>query len=592
MCRIASLGGCRLVIIPIIRMAETDTRSDRDLLLAYSRDGDEAAFDVVAGRHVDMIFSVSLRRAGNRQIAEEATQNILISLARKARKLSDGEDSLTGWLHTATKFEVLKLQRRETRIKRREEAYASDPMKTSTPNDDENFLRLIPLLDQAIDQLGAADREVIVRRYLEGQDFNRIGQALGISDDAAQKRTSRAFERLNQFFKRKAGVTVSATAMAAGISRHCAEAAPAVCLQIAGKTAATGIASMFSISIINTITTMSIGKIAAVVGGIIVLSGAVAFVASKSGQPASTVSTSLPSDSVPDAPAATQVPEKILPASTGGKPTPTADEKPYSANEELAKLEAMTPHPSEDEMARRLSVKHDQLLKDLTADLALNETEVAGVKKVLDDRLKAFRASINPEAKTGISPQQREKEMVTKAGALIRGAGLREQLAEVLSEKQLATFDEREEKIFQSQVESLAYRELAKIAPVLKLKEDQKNRIFELLQMSSSEKLKQDGDARALMALMQNQAPAKMELTDFAEANFLSSALDGPNPLSPDSPEFKKQILKVVGGQIRKQVQLLAPVLDQKQKNRYREYLVSKSVLPMFGIKFPAPAKK
>ena len=46
--------------------------------------------------------------------------------------------------------------------------------------------------------------------------------------------------------------------------------------------------------------------------------------------------------------------------------------------EELAKLEAMSPHPSQDEMARRLSVKHEQLLKDLTADLGLNNEQVAG----------------------------------------------------------------------------------------------------------------------------------------------------------------------------------------------------------------------
>jgi hypothetical protein len=89
--------------------------------------------------------------------------------------------------------------------------------------------------------LRAPDREVIVRRYLEGQDFRHIGEALGISEDTAQKRTSRAFDALNQFFKRKAGVTVSATALAAGISQHCAEAAPAACLQIAGKAASTAL---------------------------------------------------------------------------------------------------------------------------------------------------------------------------------------------------------------------------------------------------------------------------------------------------------------------------------------------------------------
>jgi hypothetical protein len=116
-----------------------DDRSGTDLLLAFCRVRDEAAFEALARRHVDMILSVSLRRSGNRQLAEEATQNVLVSLSIKAQKLAVLENSLSGWLHTATKFEVAKLQRR---------------------------------------------------------DFRSIGEALGISEDTAQKRTSRAFERL------------------------------------------------------------------------------------------------------------------------------------------------------------------------------------------------------------------------------------------------------------------------------------------------------------------------------------------------------------------------------------------------------------
>ena len=199
-----------------------------------------------------MIFSVSLRRSGNRQLAEEATQNVLISLAQKARKLSVQESNLAGWLYTATKFEVSKLQRRESRIKMREQAYATEQMNAATHDDEENFKRLLPMLDQAIDTLRPQDREVIVRRYLEGQDFSRIGKALGISEDTAQKRTSRAFESLNHFFKRKTGVTVSATALASGISQHCAEAAPAVCLQFIAKAPATGLASILTTAAITT----------------------------------------------------------------------------------------------------------------------------------------------------------------------------------------------------------------------------------------------------------------------------------------------------------------------------------------------------
>lgn len=567
----------------------SDERSDTDLLLAFARDGDEAAFEVLARRHVDMIFSVSLRRSGNRQLAEEATQNVLVSLSMKARKLAVGEGSLSGWLHTATKFEVTKLQRRETRLKRREQAYASDPMKTSTQSDDETFQRLVSLLDQAIDQLRASDREVIVRRYLEGQDFRRIGEALGISEDAAQKRTTRAFECLNQFFKRKAGVTVSATALAAGISRHCAEAAPAVCLQIAGKAASTGLASLLGSSVIAT---MGVGKITAVVAGLIVVvvGGAVAFLVNSNATSPETVSSLLPSSIASGAPSAAPSADETVTTTTGGNGIPAADAKPYSPNEELARLEAMSPHPGQDEMARRLSVKHEQLLKDLSADLALDDSQVAGVKQTLNARLKDFRASLDPNAAAGASPEQREREMIAKAGGLIRGAGLREDLEGVLSDGQLTAFDEREQKIRQSQVESLAYRELAKIAPVLSLKEDQKDRVFERLQTTSSEKLKEDGDARAFMALMQNQAPGKMELTDLAEAEFFHEVMDGPNALTPDSPEFKKRILEFVSGQIHKQVELLAPILDPGQKRRYHDHLISRSMLPMLGIEPPAPS--
>ena len=567
--------------------ATPDTRNDSDLLMAYARDGDNAAFGTLAARHVDMIFSVSLRRSGHRQLAEEATQNVLLALSLKARKLAASGNNLPGWLHTATKFEVAKLQRRESRTKMREQAYAASQMNTSPRHEDDTFPRLLPLLDKAIDQLRASDRDIIVRRYLEGQDFRRIGDALGISEDTAQKRTSRAFESLNRFFKRHAGVTVSATALAAGISQHCAEAAPAACLQIATNAAPAGLASLLSTT---TLTTMSIGKLSTLTAGILGIVGTVAYLTSQPETPPVALSTSAPANSAPPSPPAPQPPDNPI-ASSAAAPTP-ADASPIPPEEDPANLEALTPHPSQDELARRLSVKHQQLTKDLATDLTLSEAQVTTLTNILAARLKSFRASLDMEAAQGASPDEKEKAMITKAGSLIRGTGLRKELSGSLSKEQLATFDARETKIDQSKVESLTYRELASISPVLNLNESQKDRAFALLQSSSAEKLRLDGDFRAFMALQQNQPPDQLELTDLAEADFLSAALDGPNALSPESPEFKKQILDVVGGQIRKQHALLAPILDQKQQQRYLDHLVSKSLLPQFGIELPAPAQK
>lgn len=575
-------------------MKTTDDRSDTDLLLAYGRDGEEAAFEALARRHVDMIFSVSLRRANNRQLAEEATQNVLLSLSRKARKLSAGESNLTAWLHTSTKFEVAKLRRRESRIRNREQAYASENMNTSTQDEEQAFQRLYPLLDQAIDDLRTPDREVIVRRYLEGQSFGRIGQALGISEDAAQKRTSRAFEQLNQFFKRKAGVTVSATALTAGISQHCVEAAPASCLNILTNTAAAGAASGLATSTI--ITVLSTNKIAAVVAGIALLGGAAALITTRDQAPTQTPASQAEEAASPPLPSAaegatvrTKTSERPVVADAGSN---TGEAEEYSPNKELARLEAMNPHPGKDEFARRLSVKHDRLLKDLTEDLGLSAAQVASVKQTLDTRLEAFRAALDTGPQPGDPEQEsfrKEAEMIASAGEIIRGAGLRDDLKAIISAGQLTAFDGREAEAWQSQVESHAYTEFSKLVPALGMSEEQKDRVFGLLQASSAEILKTDADERAFIAMQKGQASTQMDMPDPVEMDFIIEALEGPNPMRPDSPEFKERAFQVIGARIDERVGLLAPVLDEQQKQRYREYLVKQSMLSQFPAELPKP---
>ena len=135
------------------KMSTSAELTDSELLAAYARSGDKVAFETLARRHVDMIFAVSLRRSRNRQLAEEATQNVLLSLSRKAKSLSVQDKNLTGWLHRSTRFEVANLLRRESRLQKREQAYAAETMNTETQNEDETFQRLYPLLDQAIDHL-------------------------------------------------------------------------------------------------------------------------------------------------------------------------------------------------------------------------------------------------------------------------------------------------------------------------------------------------------------------------------------------------------------------------------------------------------
>ena len=57
-----------------------------------------------------------------------------------------------------------------------------------------------PLLESALDRLGAPDRDAVLLRFIQGKSHRDVGQAMGISEDAARKRIERALTRLRDFF--------------------------------------------------------------------------------------------------------------------------------------------------------------------------------------------------------------------------------------------------------------------------------------------------------------------------------------------------------------------------------------------------------
>ncbi len=105
----------------------------------------------------------------------------------------------------------------------------------------------MPRLDEGLAALRASDRDALVLRYFDRKSAREVAAAFNISEDAAEKRISRAVERLWAFFRRR-GVTVTLAALATTLTRI-AEAAP-IALKtsvvtsslVAGRTTAASIA--------------------------------------------------------------------------------------------------------------------------------------------------------------------------------------------------------------------------------------------------------------------------------------------------------------------------------------------------------------
>ncbi len=197
------------------------TASDLDLLRQYAREGMEDAFTALVNRHLDLVYSAALRQVGSAALAEEVAQSVFTDLARNAFRLRP-DTLLTAWLYQVTRRTAINLVRKESSRQMREQiALELADMKTNGAE----WTQVGPLLDEAMEALPEADRSAILLRYFENRSLREVGQTLGMSEDAAQKRVSRAVERLREFFS-KQGLTVGAGGLAALLSANAVQSSP------------------------------------------------------------------------------------------------------------------------------------------------------------------------------------------------------------------------------------------------------------------------------------------------------------------------------------------------------------------------------
>ncbi len=181
-------------------------------------------------RHVNLVYSAALRQVRSPQLAEEVAQSVFADLAKVAATPSSplsGNDAsspktLTPWLYAVTRRTAIDVIRKESRRQLREQIAMEMKDMNATSAD---WTQIEPLLDDAMAALDETDRSAILLRYFENKSLREVGEAIGTSDDAAQKRVSRAVERLREFFSKR-NVTIGASGLAVIISANAVQAAP------------------------------------------------------------------------------------------------------------------------------------------------------------------------------------------------------------------------------------------------------------------------------------------------------------------------------------------------------------------------------
>jgi RNA polymerase sigma factor (sigma-70 family) len=196
--------------------------SDQELLVEFTRNNSEEAFAALVSRYLNLVYSAARRYTGNDHHAEEITQAVFIILSKKAESLGS-KKVLSGWLYQTARMTAANFIKSEVRRQKREqEAYMQSTM---TDIDSVSWKDVAPLLDEAMGSLNDTDRDAIVLRFFERKTAGEFAEMLKMNQDAAQKRVSRALEKLRSYFAKR-GVVLTAAAIAGAVSANSVQAAP------------------------------------------------------------------------------------------------------------------------------------------------------------------------------------------------------------------------------------------------------------------------------------------------------------------------------------------------------------------------------
>ncbi len=198
---------------------------DQTLLQRFTDSGSEEAFRTLVARHLSMVLAVAERRTGSGSLAQDIAQSVFATLARKAHQLK-ARPGLTGWLYRTTLNECAQAHRRNHAHARKMNEFSQHLLNNAAGRN--VWQEALPLLDDAIDKLPSADRELILLRFFERKSFRQIAESIGKTETAAQKQGERALQKLGDTLRRK-GVTISGTILASGLA---AQAIPTISDQL------------------------------------------------------------------------------------------------------------------------------------------------------------------------------------------------------------------------------------------------------------------------------------------------------------------------------------------------------------------------
>lgn len=173
-----------------IHKFDADDASPEQLMARFQQSLDERAMESLVAVFLRPALAVARQILGHHALAEDAVQDTFMKVVRRAQHY-DPAQPFSNWFYTILRRVCIDLKRQHLRRQTAFQKYAAETDDVSAPPPAEQSEVL-----EWLQTLPRGERDVLTLRIVHDLSFADIASAVGISEEAAKKRSQRGMQRL------------------------------------------------------------------------------------------------------------------------------------------------------------------------------------------------------------------------------------------------------------------------------------------------------------------------------------------------------------------------------------------------------------
>jgi RNA polymerase sigma-70 factor (ECF subfamily) len=153
--------------------------AELEALLARCGAGDRAALEALYARVAPMLLAVLMRMLKRRDAAEDALQDVFVSVWQRARQFDPIRGRPLAWLVSMARYRAIDLQRSTRPAVALSEVSTSEAgLPWEAPDEPNDMLGTGALLLRCLEQIAAPQRHCLLLAYQEGLSHSEIARAV------------------------------------------------------------------------------------------------------------------------------------------------------------------------------------------------------------------------------------------------------------------------------------------------------------------------------------------------------------------------------------------------------------------------------